>query len=147
MRPDWDTYFLNIAQAVSARADCRRAQHGAVVVDDHRRIVATGYNGSPPGGPSCLAGECPRGAKTQAELAHNSPDYSDCVASHAESNAIVFASVADLRGATIYVTGEPCQGCWKSIQAAGLERVVYPGYDLEVQAMRWPYQPGAHEGA
>lgn len=60
-RPAWDEYFLGIATAVSKRADCSRRSVGAVVVDIERRIVSTGYNGSFPGGPSCLKGQCPRG--------------------------------------------------------------------------------------
>jgi dCMP deaminase len=60
-RPGWDDYFLAIAEAVAARADCTRRQVGAVIVRDHR-IVATGYNGAPPGHRGCLsAGACPRG--------------------------------------------------------------------------------------
>ena len=60
-RPSWDDWGLGLAQAVSARADCTRRKVGAVIVDKDHRVVSTGYNGSPPGGPSCLAGGCPRG--------------------------------------------------------------------------------------
>lgn len=44
-RPDWDTYFLGVADAVAVRADCRRRQVGAVIVSEDRRIISTGYNG------------------------------------------------------------------------------------------------------
>lgn len=60
-RPDWDMYFLGIAEAVAARGDCTRRQVGAVIADQNHRVISTGYNGSYPGGPSCLAGQCPRG--------------------------------------------------------------------------------------
>lgn len=63
-RPDWDTYFLGIAEAVAVRGECTRRQVGAVIVDPVRhRIVegGTGYNGAPAGMPSCLDGACPRG--------------------------------------------------------------------------------------
>ena len=123
-RPGWDEYFLGIADAVAARADCRRAQHGAVIVKD-RRIVSTGYNGSVPGGASCLAGECPRGLLSKQEKPSNHADYSDCIALHAEQNAIAFASRIDTKDATIYITGAPCDMCAKLIAAAGITRTVH----------------------
>jgi dCMP deaminase len=128
-RPSWDEYFLGIAVAVSARADCRRARHGAVIVGPDRRVVATGYNGSPPGGPSCLAGECPRGLKSYDErpgARQGNNDYSDCVAIHAEANALVHGAYAQAVGGTVYITGKPCDMCSKLIKAAGIERVVTP---------------------
>lgn len=125
MRPAWDQYFLTIARAVAARADCRRAQHGAVIVKNNR-IVSTGYNGSPAGGPSCLAGDCPRGLLSADEVAHLTPDYSNCIACHAEQNAIAYANHHDTESATIYITGKPCDLCNKLIQAAGITRVVFP---------------------
>jgi len=128
MRPDWDSYFLGVAKAVAARADCRRAQLGAVIVDDHRRIVSTGYNGSPPGGKSCLEGECPRGLLSQEELASLTPDYSNCIALHAETNAIAYADGLRTRGGTIYIScNAPCDMCSKLIAAAGIRKVVWPG--------------------
>lgn len=124
-RPSWDNYFLGIARAVARRADCTRAKHGAVIVNN-RRIVSTGYNGSPPGGASCLAGACPRGLLSTDELAHNAADYSNCIALHAEQNAIAWANRADTAGATMYLTGRPCDACAKLIVAAGIVAVIYP---------------------
>src|SRR5690606_13137912 len=56
-RPSWDEYFLEIAEAVSARADCSRRKVGAVIVSSDRRIVGTGYNGAPAGQPGCRSEE------------------------------------------------------------------------------------------
>lgn len=123
-RPDWDEYFLGLAKAVSARADCRRAKHGAVIVSEHR-IVATGYNGSVPGGLSCLAGECPRGLLSIEEVGHNHADYTNCIALHAEQNAVAHADGKECWGATIYITGRPCDMCGKLIRAAGIKKLVY----------------------
>lgn len=66
-RPSWDEWALGIAEAVATRADCTRRKVGAVILDKDHRIVSTGYNGSPPGGPSCLAGACPRGRHYELE--------------------------------------------------------------------------------
>lgn len=124
-RPSWDDYYLAIAKAVSARGDCVRAQHGAIVVKDHK-IVSTGYNGTPAGDDrSCgSTGQCPRALDPTAK--HAEGNYDLCWATHAESNALLRASWTDLSGSTIYITGKPCPGCSKLISSAGIERVVYP---------------------
>lgn len=128
MRPDWDTYFLDIARAVAARADCTRRLVGAVIVDQQHRIVATGYNGAPAGAPGCLtAGACPRGQQGfDAVPPGSSYDTgpSSCIAVHAEANALLYADGHRTRGATLYVTSEPCDGCARLIAGAGITRVV-----------------------
>ncbi|GAB3847345.1 cytidine/deoxycytidylate deaminase family protein [Micromonospora andamanensis] len=124
-RPDWDSYFLGIARAVAARADCSRRQVGAIVVRD-RRIVSTGYNGSPPGGPSCLAGECPRAASGVAPDSSYDTGPGTCHAVHAEGNAVLYAGRDGCLGSTLYVTEKPCEGCSKLARAAGISRVVSP---------------------
>lgn len=128
-RPPWDDYFLGIAMAVAARADCRRARYGAVLVDWNQRIISTGYNGGPRGGPSCLNGRCPRGMMTAKEIAHNAADYSNCIALHAEANCIAYART-DCKDATLYLAEAsgshrpPCDGCAKLINAAGIRLVI-----------------------
>ncbi|HHY59507.1 MAG TPA: cytidine deaminase, partial [Clostridia bacterium] len=46
MRPSWDEYFAEITKLVAKRSTCLRRRVGAVLVKD-RRILTTGYNGSP----------------------------------------------------------------------------------------------------
>jgi dCMP deaminase len=156
-RPSWDEYYLGIAQAVSARADCTRRQVGAVLVQDHR-IVSTGYNGAPSGQPGCLsAGACPRGRHYPAKddlmtgfqlrdkcACGNSwpcPDAVDpsssydtgpgaCISVHAEANALLYANRADCVGATLYCTDRPCDGCMRLILAAGIAHIRSPKYWL-----------------
>lgn len=121
-RPDWDTYYLNIAEAVSRRAECTRRKVGAVIVRDHS-IVATGYNGAPSGFRSCLDGACPRAHSS----ASPGTDYaiSGCTAIHAETNAIIRAGRERTLGATIYITHKPCDLCTPLIEAAGIARIVH----------------------
>jgi dCMP deaminase len=129
-RPDWDTYFLNLAAAVSSRADCTRSQVGAVLVNASNEVRGTGYNGAPAGVPGCAsAGACPRGQLTYAQCAANT-DYSNCVADHAERNAIKHAAADELPGSTLYVTREPCPDCWELIHDKGIRRVVTPRIDV-----------------
>jgi dCMP deaminase len=126
-RPDFDTWALGIATAVAARGDCRRKQVGAVILDTAHRVVSTGYNGSAPGGPSCLAGACPRAFAGAEPGSSYDTGPGTCIALHAEMNAIIFADPGQLPGSTIYVTCEPCQGCARMISGSGITRVVWEG--------------------
>ncbi len=114
MRPDWDSYFLKIAFAVSERSTCDRAFVGCVLVLD-KRILTTGFNGSPSGQPHCddvghllVEGHCVRTI-------------------HAETNAIIQAALhgVSTRGCTCYVTHFPCINCAKVLINAGITRLVY----------------------
>lgn len=154
-RPDWDEWFLGIAQAVAARGDCTRSQVGAVIAKDHE-LIQPGYNGAPPGQPGCLtAGACPRGRHyyvgragpgwtptlCACGLAWPCPDaatpgqgdYGDCHAVHAEANAIIRAGRDRCIGATIYVTRKPCDPCFRLILAAGIVRVIWPDMPPELR--------------
>lgn len=122
-------YYLFIARAVARRSTCIRRHYGAVIVRDDR-IIATGYNGAARGEPNCCdVGTCWREA-------HNIPHgerYEECVAVHAEDNAISQAG-RDALGATIYLWGEevtgtiiraaPCMMCARKIKNAGIKEVV-----------------------
>jgi|694.fasta_scaffold13989_8 dCMP deaminase len=123
-RPDWDTYFMDIARVVSSRGNCSRRKVGAVAVADHR-IISTGYNGTPRGIRNCCEGGC-------ARCASNVPSgsaLSECVCSHAEENAITQAAYHGVRtkDAILYVTISPCLTCAKMIINAGIREVIYGG--------------------
>ena len=121
---DWDRYFLNIAAETASRSNCDRRRHGAVIVRK-RRIRSTGYNGPPSGHPHCDAGACPRArAESVSGWGHD-----NCIAIHAEANAILLSSPEERDGATIYITGVPCFGCAKLIANSGIAEVVSEGGD------------------
>lgn len=130
-RPGWDEYFIGIAKAVSARATCLRRRYGAVITKGNI-IVSTGYNGAPSGMKDCLeAGRCTR---KELRIPHGER-YELCHSIHAEANAIIRASVHELEGATIYISGadegvvechsEPCMMCKRIILNSKIARVVY----------------------
>lgn len=48
-----------------------------------------------------------------------------CIAVHAEANALLYADGMRTRGATLYCTDKPCDGCQRLIEGAGIERVVF----------------------
>jgi len=122
-RPNWDSFYLKIAQSVSERGECSRRQIGAIIVKDHS-IVGEGYNGAPPREKSCLEGACPR-AQSEASPNENYAE-SGCHVIHAETNAMLRASWNDMKDATLYVTAEPCKDCWPKIRATGIYKVVWP---------------------
>jgi dCMP deaminase len=127
VKPSWDEYFLLIAAAVAERADCSRRKVGAVLTS-RNRIVATGYNGSPSGGGSCLAGECPRGTLGYDTIPANSSYDTGagvCIALHAEQNCLLYADRSRAESGTLYVTAPPCPGCDRMIAGSGVARVVW----------------------
>lgn len=128
LRPGWLPWALGIAEAVAKRADCSRAQVGAVIMTADHRIVATGYNGAPRGQDGCLtSGACPRAAAGQDVGSSYDTGPGACIAIHAEANAIIRASWEDMDGAILFTTKEPCGGCEKLINATPLSRVIWPG--------------------
>ena len=52
IRPSWDEYFMKLATIVGERGTCDRGRTGSVCVRD-KRVIATGYVGSPPGMSHC----------------------------------------------------------------------------------------------
>lgn len=122
-RPSWDEYFMNIAKVVRSRSNCTSAPKGAILVKD-KRIISTGYNGTPRGIRNCNEGGCKRCAERTLDKSGQKLD--ECTCSHAEENAIVHAAFHGIstKGATLYVTFTPCLTCAKMIINAGIERIV-----------------------
>jgi dCMP deaminase len=123
-RPDPDAYFMGIALAVRARANCTGRRVGAVIVRD-RRILSSGYNGTPSQMVNCEEGGCHRCAHPQAYAPGEGYDLCICV--HAEQNALLAAArfgVA-IEGCTLYSTLQPCFGCLKEILQANVREVCY----------------------
>ncbi len=135
MRPDWDTYFLKIAQVVGERSTCDRAHVGCVLVVD-KRILTTGYNGSPAGQEHC------------DDIGHLLVD-DHCVRTiHAETNAIIQAALhgVSTKGATCYVTHYPCLNCTKALINAGIARLVYASaYNVDPIARNFIQAAGVEE--
>ena len=123
-----DQYYLEIAKTVALRSTCLRRQYGAVIVKDDC-IVATGYNGAARGEPNCCdVGECWR----EANGIPHGQRYEECVAVHAEDNAISQAGRESI-GATLYLAGfengkiinaAPCKMCARKIKNARISRLV-----------------------
>ena len=121
-RPSWDEYFLEIVKVVASRATCDRGRNGAVIVKN-RRILTTGYVGSPAGMSHCDE----VGHMLHDVIDENGKTSKHCVRTiHAEQNAILQAALhgVSTEGSTIYTKFEPCFVCAKMIINAGIKRVV-----------------------
>ncbi len=131
-RRDKINYYLDIAEVVLERSTCIRRNFGAIVVKNDE-IISTGYNGAPRGKINCSDyGSC---ARDEMNIPKGQR-YELCRSVHAEQNAIISASRADLIGSDIYLachdakTGEidgeiePCSMCKRFIINAGIERVI-----------------------
>ncbi len=115
---------MGIALAVRERADCTGNRVGAAVVVD-RRIVSTGYNGTPENMPNCSDGGCHRCANRH--LYESGEAYDLCICVHAEQNALLAAARFGIavQGSTVYTTMRPCFGCTKEMLQAGVNEVYY----------------------
>ena len=137
-RPSWDEYFLGIATAVSARADCSRRKVGAILVNKHNRHRGSGYNGGRSKGPSCLKVECPRGLSDVAAGSSYDTGAGACVAIHAEQNLVMDTTMEERIGGTIYITDEPCDGCLRMLQGSGVIELIWPaGSWIRVSQDEW----------
>ncbi len=121
-RPSWDEYFLGMADYVGSRGTCDRGRNGCVIVRD-KRVISTGYVGSPPGLPHCDD----VGHEMHKVTNEDGTDSMHCVrTAHAEMNAIAQAARfgVSVGGGTLYTKMTPCYTCAKAIITAGIKRVV-----------------------
>jgi dCMP deaminase len=155
-RPDRKDWHLDGTRWLAQMGDCTRRKVGALIVGPDKRLWGSGYNGSYPGGPSCLEGACPRGRHylvpgsetlrkgkpfcacgelwpcPDAVAPGSSYDTGPgaCIASHAESNAIADAMQRGggrLEGCVMYISCEPCEGCVRHVRnATAIEAIVWP---------------------
>ncbi len=121
-RPNWDEYFARLAVDIAARSTCIRRQFGAIVVNEKREIVSTGYNGVVRGAQHCEEIGC---IKDEMGIA-SGLGHGICPAVHAEQNALIQAGRL-ASGCTLYINGFPCKICARLIVNAGIRRVVVSG--------------------
>ena len=107
----WDDYFISMCDVVALRSKDPSTQHGAVLVDDHRRVISTGYNGG-----------CRRIDDGMIDWSRPAK-YSFVI--HAEENALWTAERKNLEGCTLYITGTPCSRCMLRIAHSGVSEVVF----------------------
>jgi len=125
LRPEWDSYFLEITNVVKKRSTCLRRQVGALIVKDNH-ILATGYNGVPSKISHCSETGCLR----EQLNVPSGERHELCRGLHAEQNAIIQAAHhgTSIKDSTLYTNTKPCSICTKMIINAGIKRIVYEEY-------------------
>jgi len=113
MRPTINEYFKKLMIDISERSTCEKRKVGCIIVKD-KRILATGYNGSPDGMPHC------------EDIGCEIDDNGKCIRCiHAEQNAICQAAKygVNINGADLYCTIMPCYTCAKMIVQSGIKNI------------------------
>ena len=156
-RLPWDEFFMLHAHLAATRSTCDHGPEllfdpgrkgvGSVFVRENR-VVAGGYNGSPPGEPHCSdplkCFDCGEEFEPRAALEDGDPcpecgpDHpvrgghllidGHCVRTlHAEENALLQCAIdgVSARGATVYTTASTCYDCAKRLVRAGVARVCF----------------------
>ena len=130
---------MTLASLAARRSNCMRRQVGCVLVRE-KRVMSTGYNGTPRHITNCNEGGCPRcndGGGGGTSLA-------TCLCIHAEENALLEAGrerIGD--GAVLYCNTCPCLTCSIKIVQVGITEVVYSqSYYMDADAAKLFKQAG-----
>lgn len=141
-RPDWDKYFIEMLDAVAARATCDRGRTACIITsgDPDNRILTTGYVGSLPNEPHCddkghvyetrmhlLPGETYEEGHQRFLDGDASVYTQHCIRTvHPDTSSILLAAKYGISvdGGTMYSTMVPCTYCAKNIIMSGIKRVV-----------------------
>lgn len=121
-RPDWDEYFMEMAELAAKRATCLRRKVGAVLVKN-KKVLATGYNGAPMGIEHCETTGCLR---EEMEVP-SGERHEICRGVHAEQNLVAQAAIHGVKteASTVYCTHQPCIICTKILINAGVKKIYY----------------------
>jgi len=106
----WDKMYMDIALRVAKESKCPRKQVGCCILLESG-LLATGINGFPAG---------------QEEM-RTDGEVSNPLVTHSELNALgkLLEQGVSAKGATVYVTMQPCIDCSKLLVRAKVRRVVY----------------------
>jgi dCMP deaminase len=109
MRPNWNNYFLGLANVISQRSHDIHTKHGCVIADRQHRILGVGYNGFPKG-------------MDDNSLPTSRPEKYHWMI-HAERNALSNCIIRPDNGVA-YVTGQSCNDCIMALWQEGVTTVI-----------------------
>lgn len=123
---------MHMANLVSIRSTCLSRKVGCVLVNERNHVLSTGYNGSPSGLPNCIDIGCQAPGRVSG-LGHD-----ECVAVHAEENALIQCKdVFNIYAC--YTTTFPCSRCLRMLMNTSCTRIIYLSEygDMAVQLCKW----------
>lgn len=119
MEHKWLWRFMNVAKEVSTWSKDPSSKIGAVIVNDDKRILATGYNGFP------------KPVADDERLHEREKKYPLVI--HAEMNALLNSlnNGVPVAGANLFVYGLPvCSECAKNVAQSGIKNVIITEIDV-----------------
>jgi dCMP deaminase len=142
LRPNWDQYFMELSSLAAKRSNCMKRRVGCVLVRE-KRVISTGYNGTPRGLRNCNEGGC---ARCNDGVHSGGAGLSTCLCIHAEENALLEAGRERIReGSILYCDTCPCLTCSIKITQVGITEVVYSqGYHMDEGTARVFKEAGVH---
>jgi dCMP deaminase len=109
-RPDWDTYFMEIAEAVKLRSVDYHKVGSILVSLKDRRIISTGYN------------SFASSTNDNIDLSQRRNVYDRII--HSEMNVLLY-SQSQFEDSVLYTTTTPCKDCLKLLFAARIKKIIY----------------------
>lgn len=121
---------MQLASLAAQRSNCMKRRVGCVLVRE-KRVISTGYNGTPRGLLNCGEGGCARCNEGQG----SGVGLGTCLCLHAEENALLEAGRERVReNAILYCNTCPCLTCSIKIVQVGISEVVYSqGYSMDAE--------------
>ena len=109
---------MRMAICLSEQGTCVRRQVGAIFVNRHNHIIASGYNGVAAGLEHCIDSPC------AGSCGAHGTDLHACEAIHAEQNALM--QCKDVHDISIaYITTSPCLHCIKMLLNTSCKTIYY----------------------
>ena len=118
-RLDKHEAMMQVAEVIAKRATCVRREVGAVITSEAGIVLATGFNGVPQG-----IDHCNEGSPCTGALAKSGTHLDECLAIHAEQNALIQLS-NPREAAYIYTTTETCIHCTKMLLNTSIHTIYF----------------------
>ncbi|KAK7204622.1 deoxycytidylate deaminase [Myxozyma melibiosi] len=133
LRPSWDAYFMQLSNLAARRSNCMKRRVGCVIARG-KRVISTGYNGTPRGITNCNEGGCARCNDGGVD----GSNLGTCLCLHAEENALLESGRERIGDdSVLYCNTCPCLTCSIKIVQMGLTEVVYSrSYSMDEKSFK-----------